>query len=91
MRVTSAEGFVAALEKCKAGNYDLLVLGHSIPYTDKEALAVEINRQCPTPILALLRTGEPELESAAESVDVSNPQLLLDAVARLLAKRPKAD
>lgn len=33
--VTSAEGFVDAIRMCRGGNYDLLIIGHSIPHTDK--------------------------------------------------------
>src|SRR5580658_8952845 len=77
--VTSAEGFVAALEQCKAGKYDLLIIGHSIPHTDKQALVSEVNRHCSAPVLALLKTNEPPLEMAAESVDAGRPDLLLEA------------
>lgn len=82
--VTSAEGFVDAVRKCRSGSYDLLIMGHSIPHTDKEAIVAEINEHCPVPTLALLRTDEPVLKEATESVDASRPDLLLKAVERLL-------
>jgi len=83
--VTSAEGFIDALDTCKRGGYDLLIIGHSIPPSDKRAIVREANRYCPSPILALLRQNEPQLEGATESVDASRPELLLHAVEQLLA------
>jgi|SRR5579871_5802615 len=82
--VTSAEGYVDAIRKCRAGGYDLLIIGHSIPHTDKEAIMAETKQHCPAPVLALLRSNEPELAGAAESVDASRPELLIEAVARLV-------
>jgi DNA-binding response OmpR family regulator len=56
--VVSAEGFVQALKKCKAGGYDLLIMGHSIPNADKEVLIVEATKQCNAPVLSLQRHDE---------------------------------
>ena len=81
--VTSAEGFVDAIRKCRGGAYDLLIIGHSIPHTDKEAIVAEMLEHCSAPVLALLRTNEAELEYANASVDASRPDLLMAAVKRL--------
>lgn len=84
--VTSAEGFVEAMRRCVAGNYDLLIIGHSIPHTDKKALIEEMRGHCHAPVLALLRPGELELlNEATKSIDAANPKLLLDTVAQLLS------
>jgi CheY-like chemotaxis protein len=83
--VTSAEGFIEALDHCRRGGYDLLIIGHSIPHADKRAIVQEASRHRPSPILALLRQNEPELEGATESVDATRPELLLSCVNRLLA------
>ena len=88
-QVTSAEGYVGAIRKCRAGSYDLLIMGHSIPHADKQEIVLEVRKHCPIPVLALLRIGEPPLEGAAESIDAQNPRLLLDAVSRLLVRRAK--
>jgi CheY-like chemotaxis protein len=82
--VTSAEGYVDAIKKCRAGDYDLLIIGHSIPHTDKEAIMAEMGQRSAAPVLALLRINEPELRGAAASVDASRPELLIEAVGRLL-------
>jgi DNA-binding response OmpR family regulator len=86
--VTSAEGFVDAMRLCSECNYDLLIIGHSIPHTDKKALVAAT--RCDAPVLALLRHGERELEEASMSIDAANPKLLLDAVARLLSESSAA-
>jgi DNA-binding response OmpR family regulator len=84
--VTSAEGFIEALNCCKRANYDLLIIGHSIPHTDKRAIVQESRKYRTSPILALLRQNEPVLEDATESVDASRPELVLTCVNRLLAE-----
>lgn len=81
--VTSAEGFVDAIRMCRGGNYDLLIIGHSIPHTDKEAIVAEMLQHCSAPVLALLRPNEAQLECATESVDAGRPDLLVAAVERL--------
>lgn len=81
--VVSAEGFIEALEKCKAGNYDLLIMGHSIPHPDKEALIAETKKQCNALVLSLRRNEESMPDGAAEAVDPTRPDLLLEAVKRL--------
>jgi CheY-like chemotaxis protein len=89
--VTSAEGFVDAIRKCRGGEYDLLIIGHSIPHTDKEAIVAELQQHCSAPVLALLRPNEQELSGATESVEAARPDLLMAAVDRLLASCGKTD
>ncbi len=84
--VTSAEGFVEAMRLCMEGNYDMLIIGHSIPHRDKKALAEQMRAHCHAPILALLRQGELELTEATKSIDAGNPNLLLDVVAQILGR-----
>jgi len=81
--VVSAEGFAEALERCGAGRFDLVVMGHSIPHKDKEALLRVVNEQCPVPVIALLRGGEPPLSGAAESVDPMDPRRFVEVVHRV--------
>jgi CheY-like chemotaxis protein len=57
--VTSAEGFAEALEHCEGEPvFDLVVIGHSIPFKDKRRIISEIRKGRPIPVLALLRPGE---------------------------------
>jgi CheY-like chemotaxis protein len=82
--VTSAEGYVDAIKKCRAREYDLLIIGHSIPHADKESIIAELHQHCPAPVLALLRPNEPTLVGATESIEVGKPNMLVEAVARIL-------
>jgi len=84
--VVSAEGFTEATERCQAETFDLVVMGHSIPHKDKEALFDLIQRRCPAPVIALLRAGEEPLRGAAGSADPMNPTEFLKAVGNTLSK-----
>jgi len=71
------------------GEYGLLLIGHSIPHEDKIAIIHEMRQHWSAPVLALLRTNEPELPTADASVDATRPDLLLAAIERLM-QRAKA-
>ena len=81
--VESAEGFVKALQKCTAGNFDLLIMGHSIPHEDKQALLEATKQSCQAPVIAMLRANEPELPDAIASVDPLDPRALIDEVEKI--------
>lgn len=83
--VVSAEGFVAALEACEAPNvnFDLAILGHSIPAKDKERIISHFRQHCNSPILALLRAHEGAMQNADRSID-PEPEGLITAVREML-------
>ena len=62
--VTSALGFTTAVEQCKSALFDLFILGHSIPDSDKRELMNIFRARCPAPVLALRRHGEAALSGA---------------------------
>ena len=83
--VISVLGFVDAIAACQGEDYDLLILGHSVPYADKRAL-IEASRKCRhAHVLALIRPGERDVEGASKSSDTSySPDTLLAAVTELV-------
>lgn len=81
--VTSAEGFTEAMECCHAGQFDLVVIGHSIPHRDKEALFNTVQQTCAAPVIALSRGSEPPLKGAAATVDPMNPIRFLESVDKI--------
>ena len=87
-QVTSVEGFVPSIDACKKGPYDLLIIGHSIPHVDKQAIVREASAHGIALVLSLLRTGEAPVAGANESVDAMRPDLLLACVERLLRREP---
>ena len=78
--VTSSFGFTNSLELCKRGHWDLIIIGHSIPDTDKRALVKQFRRNCSAPVLALHRFGESRLDDADHTITVEHPQNLLQTV-----------
>ena len=83
--VVSAEGFSEAMEKCKEGKYDLIIIGHSIPHKDKQTIVQEFHRYCSAPALALLKSGEWQLREATASIESFEPMIVLAAVDSILA------
>lgn len=82
--VVSAEGFAQAFRACEKGDYDLLILGHSIPFDDKVALIEEAKHRCPCPVLALLRFNESPVPNAERSIDSAEPRAFIEAVREML-------
>lgn len=85
--VTSEFGFTTAVEACKAARFDLFILGHSIPRTDKSELIKTFRRYCSAPVLLLLRQGESVEAGADGSVSPDDPELLLDRIDQMLSPR----
>ena len=82
--VVGALGFAEALEK-GGGDFDLIIMGHSIPPRDKRAIVTELRqRGCNAPVLTLLRYGDTPIPEAARAID-PDPQRLLDTVQEMLA------
>jgi DNA-binding NtrC family response regulator len=82
-QVVSALGFDEALKQCHSnGNFDLLVLGHSIPHAHKELLIAEFRSHCSAPVVALKRYGEQPVRGADFHIE-PKPEHLLQVVAQL--------
>jgi len=83
--VTSAGDRAEAIERCSGHRFDLVVLGHSIPGDDKQALIRRMRELCETPVLSMVTAGEP----APEDTDflfqtAEGPKAFLDRVAGIL-------
>jgi CheY-like chemotaxis protein len=76
----SAVGFSAAIDACKKGQFDLVIMGHSIPAADKTAIITQLRAMCDTPVLALRRPNEEPLKSAEYNFDSGDPQSFLSYV-----------
>jgi len=86
----SSLGFTQSLEHCKNGNFDLFILGHSIPYSDKRQLVEEFRDVCPAPIISLRRNPGEQIVDGADYHIEPDPEPLLDLVNRILAQKSTA-
>jgi DNA-binding response OmpR family regulator len=85
--VTSALGFTQANSHCGKAGYDLFILGHSIPETDKKELIRTFRANCPAaPILSLERPGEVVVASDYHA-SPDNPEKLLEIIDGIVSGR----
>lgn len=75
-----------AIEACRRQNFDLIVIGHSIPLKEKREMLLQVRALCQTPILALLRYGEAPMQGADYVFDASqSPVQLLEMVINIFS------
>jgi len=86
-QVTSALHLADALEWCQKDEFDLVVIGHSIPREDKRAL-VKVSRMfSQAPVLSILRPTSVPLAEADYSVrSADGSEALIAAVNKALAR-----
>ena len=89
--VSSVLGFTQAVELCKAGQFDLFILGHSIPISDKRELIQVFRSRSTASILALARQGESTPDGADAHAYPEDIEDLLTTVDRLLREPPRCD
>src|SRR5688572_10464548 len=76
--VVSAVGLRAGVIHSMAGRFDLVVIGHSIAKSDKQALLREIRNVCSTPVLSLYRSNEGPIRGVDYALDAGEgPEQLL--------------
>ena len=84
--VTSALGFKESIHHCEKGEFDLFILGHSIPLADKEALIEAFRKSCPGVIVSLRKTNESDVLGADYYIE-PDPRRLLALVAKVLGDK----
>lgn len=84
--VSSALGFAEALEVCQTKHdFDLVLMGHSMPQKDKIALFEALKSKCSAPLLSILRHGDSPIPQATYAVDSNDgPEALMEAVDKAL-------
>lgn len=84
--VSSALGFAEALDVCTTTHdFDLVLMGHSMPQKDKIALIEALRPNCKAPLLSILRHGDAPIPQANYAVDSNDgPDALLNAVRKVL-------
>src|SRR5215469_10927978 len=75
--VTSALGFTEALVHCQNSAFDLAVIGHTVPKSDRIALINQVRKHNHTRVLILRRLGDEHVPEADHSIE---PSLGADAL-----------
>jgi CheY-like chemotaxis protein len=89
-QVSSSSNINQALELCAHKEFDLIVIGHSMPLEQTGFLVKELRLRCDTPLLVLQRPGESLVTGVDYIFDsTESPALLLQAVVNILS--PDAD
>jgi DNA-binding response OmpR family regulator len=83
--VVSSLGFTQSFSHCKRKKFDLFILGHSIPHSDKRALITAFRKQNRAPIISLRRSPGDELVDGADYHTETDPELLLQLVDEVLS------
>jgi CheY-like chemotaxis protein len=80
--VWSAYGFAEAMEACRGrDDFDVVIMGHSVPWKDKTALVRALRANCDAPLVSILKPGDLAMPQADYSVDaLEGPKALLEAV-----------
>lgn len=82
--VHSALGYSEAVELCEKVGPDLLILGHSVPSERKLEFVAIFRRNSTSPVLSLLRPGQPMLPEVEYGADCLNPGELVKMVHSIL-------
>ena len=85
-QVVSSRGFTESLHHCRRGGFDLFVLGHSIPHSDKQELVETFRIVSRAPVISLRRNAAEELVKGADYHIEPDPEPLLEIVGRLLRR-----
>ncbi len=84
--VVSTRGFTDSLKRCQEGGFDIFILGHSIPVSDKEHLIQTFHEKCPGPVVSLRRSiGEQRLDGADYHID-PDPEEVLRLISQIVSK-----
>jgi hypothetical protein len=85
-RVSSSSNINQALELCVHKEFDLIVIGHSMPLEQTRFLVKELRLRCETPLLVLQRPGESLVTGVDYIFDsTESPALLLESVVNILS------
>lgn len=74
------------MKDCATSNFDLFILGDSIPPAHKEALILAFRSRCPAAVMVLRGTNEREIRGA-DYETAAEPQKIVELVARVTSDR----
>lgn len=91
-QVLMADSLAASIEACRTINFDLVIIGHSIPREDQTELSATLRQECPgVPVLLIIRSelepGPAAIEHIVNAQD--GPGVLLHTVNSILRPQGK--
>src|SRR5215467_8827276 len=81
--VISALGRTDAMARCRI-KFDLLVLGHSVPRSEKRRVIACYREYSTGPVLSLLRANQMKLPEADFGVEVTDPGAVVRVIRNIL-------
>jgi DNA-binding response OmpR family regulator len=78
------------LQNCKEQVFDVLVLGSSLPSTDKRSMIEAFRRCYPAPVIAVISKQDEEETDGADFHVAVDPEKLLQCVAQVISKKSAA-
>ncbi|HEX4663303.1 MAG TPA: hypothetical protein VH196_02860 [Terriglobales bacterium] len=78
-----------ALQQFVAGDFDIVILCHSIPFREREKLAEAIHSRSPNTPVVVVAAGYGGKDRAADAVIDNEPATLLQELPKLLRRAPE--
>ena len=88
--VTSCACMEDALMQCREGPFDLFILGHSIPATDKHRLIDTFKRYSHSIIISLIRNSGDDFVAGVDYHLETDPEPLLKLIAEIFKVKQRA-
>jgi CheY-like chemotaxis protein len=88
-RVVSALSTEQALQNFASGDFDIVILCHSIPVRERERLTYAIHRHSPNTPVVVVRARVSAMDSFADATIENEPEILLQEIPRILHKAPQ--
>ena len=87
--VVSALSVEQALQSFASGDFDIVILCHSIPMRDRERLTYAIHRHNPNTPVVVVTARFSAMDSFADATIENEPEILLQEIPRILQKAPE--
>lgn len=85
--VVSAAALASGLEHSKQNNFDILVLGHTVPYEEKQKMAAKFHQVSPGAIICLRSNAGEQLVDGADYHVEADPEPMLKLVADIVRRK----
>jgi len=85
--VVSAAALASGLERSRQNDFDILVLGHTIPHEEKQKIAREFHQVSPGTIVCLKNNAGEQLVDAADYHVEADPEPMLKLVADIVRRK----